>query len=166
MEVWIWLSTTRIWPSAPWTMSLVDVEANSLGAGEPAWRPHGGKSSRNNGGKGPNTRSLVCSRDGRQRQEEGEKGCNLLCSQYITVGSRHKPTVITLHHFRVKPKTDSDMLPMSYCRFLHEPAVIADITAGLSLPSIIGWVELPITAGSGFQPAVKRHRCRLSEFRQ
>jgi hypothetical protein len=41
-----------------------------------------------------------------------------LCSQYITIGSRHKPTVITLHHCRVKPKTDSDVLPMSYCRFL------------------------------------------------
>jgi hypothetical protein len=115
MDVWIRLSTMRIRPSAPWTMSLVDREAASPGAGEPAWRPHGGKSSRNNGGKGPNACSLMCSRDGRQRQEEGEKGCSLLCSQYITVGSRHKPIVITLHYCRVKPKTDSDMLPMSYC---------------------------------------------------
>jgi hypothetical protein len=101
----------------------------------------------------------------------------------LAIFRRCSKALPTLHKTRIhcfppagpgtaQPFQQPRMEPQSYryvfsghcASFLHEPAVIADITADLSFPSIIGWVELPITAGSGFQPIVKRHHCRLSEF--
>ena len=55
------------------------------------------KSSRNNGGKGPN--ACLCSRDG--REEEGEDSCNLLCCRLITIGSWLEPTMIEPNHYRL-----------------------------------------------------------------
>ena len=54
------------------------------------------KSSRNNGGKGPNAR--LCSQDG--REEEEEDGCSLLCYRLITIGSWLEPTLIEPNHCR------------------------------------------------------------------
>ena len=54
------------------------------------------KSSRNNGGKGPN--ACLYSRDG--REQEGADGCNFLCYRLITVGFWLEPTVVELNHCR------------------------------------------------------------------
>ena len=52
------------------------------------------KSSRNNGGSGPNAR--LYARDG--REEEGEDDATFLYYDVITVGSCLEPTVIAQHH--------------------------------------------------------------------
>ena len=62
------------------------------------------KSSRNDGGSGPNVR--LCARD--VIEEEGEDDASFVYCDVITVGSCLEPTVIAQHHRWFLARTDSD----------------------------------------------------------
>ena len=79
------------------------------------------KSSRNNGGSGPNTHLYAW--DG--REEEGEDGARFLYCHFITIDSWLEPTVIALNQCRILARTGSDKWPSTHCRF--QPRTSSDV---------------------------------------
>jgi hypothetical protein len=70
------------------------------------------KSSRNNGGSGPDAR--LCARDG--REEEGEDDTNFLYCDVVTVGYWLEPAVMAQNHWRSLARTGSDKWSSTHCR--------------------------------------------------
>jgi hypothetical protein len=113
------------------------------------------KSSRNNGGRGPNAR--LCAQDG--REEEGENGPSFLYCHFITVGSWLEPTVIEPNHYRFLARTSNDKWPSTHCRCQLQTSSDVDFHCRFwSSPNHFLIFKL--------RPAVKVHHCRFTQIRQ